>query len=222
MTERGRVPADSVRLVADGYDRIARRYLSWSATAPVRLRYLGRLLDLLMDGSDVLELGCGAGEPVTRRLAERHRVVAVDISATQLALAAGNAPTATLLLADMTEVSFKPRTFDAVVAFYALTHVPRARHADLLASIAAWLRPGGLALLTMGAADLPGVVEDDWLGAPMFFSHFDAATNRALAQRAGLALMSAEVVEEDERDAGARFLWILARAAGAGGPPSNR
>jgi cyclopropane fatty-acyl-phospholipid synthase-like methyltransferase len=203
--------SDVSRVVADGYDAIAARYLAWSSNAPVRLRYLDLLLELLPESADVLELGCGAGEPVTRRLAERHRVMAVDVSAAQLELAAQNAPGAQLILADMAEVSFAPGSFDAVASFYALTHVPRERHADLIARIVSWLRPRGLVLLTMGSSDNPGAIDPDWLGRPMYFSHFDAPTNRALVQRSGVRLISAEVVDEAERDPGARFLWVLGR-----------
>ena len=211
MPDRARMVLEPIRIVAEGYDAVADRYLAWSSTAPVRLRYLERLLDLLPAASDVLELGCGAGEPVTRRLAERHRLVAVDISARQLELAAHSAPQAHLLLADMLDLAFAPDSFDAVVAFYSLTHVPRAHHADLLARIVAWVRPGGVVLMTMGAADNPGSVDDDWLGAPMYFSHFDSATNRALVQRSGIRILSADLVDEDARDAGARFLWVIGR-----------
>jgi hypothetical protein len=49
-----------------------------------------------------------------------------------------------------------------------------------------WLRPGGLLMATMGASDSPDIVEPDWLGVPMFFSHFDADTNREMVRRAGL------------------------------------
>jgi SAM-dependent methyltransferase len=211
MPERTLRVMEPIRIVADGYDAIADRYLEWISTAPVRLRYLERLLDLLPAASDVLELGCGAGEPLTRRLAERHRLVAVDVSGRQLEIAARSAPQARLLLADMLDLAFPADSFDAVVAFYSLTHVPRTHHADLLGRIVGWLRPGGLVLLTMGAADNPGSVDDDWLGAPMYFSHFDSATNRALVQRAGIRILSAELVEEDARDAGARFLWVIGR-----------
>jgi cyclopropane fatty-acyl-phospholipid synthase-like methyltransferase len=203
--------SDASRVVADGYDAIAARYLAWSSNAPVRLRYLELLLELLPQSADVLELGCGAGEPVTRRLAERHRVMAVDVSAAQLELAAQNAPGAQLILADMADVSFAPGSFDAVASFYALTHVPRERHADLIARIVSWLRPRGLVVLTMGSSDNPGAIDPDWLGTPMYFSHFDAPTNRALVQRSGVRLISAEVVDEAERDPGARFLWVVGR-----------
>ena len=70
---------DPKRVVADGYDAIAETYRDWAeAVAWPRLDWLALLEARLADGSDVLELGCGAGVPVTERLAERHRVTAVD------------------------------------------------------------------------------------------------------------------------------------------------
>jgi cyclopropane fatty-acyl-phospholipid synthase-like methyltransferase len=202
----------AVEIVGSGYDRMAARYLAASRPGGARDRYLERLLALLIDPSDVLELGCGAGEPVTRRLTERHRVTAVDISAEQLRLAVEHAPTARFLQASMLDVDFAADSFDAVVAFYAVTHVPRQRHADLLGRIAGWLRPRGVLLLSMGAADNPGEVEADWLGVPMYFSHFDAATNQALVQRAGFELVEADIVEESGPDGLAeRFVWITGR-----------
>jgi SAM-dependent methyltransferase len=202
----------AVEIVGAGYDRMAARYAASLRPGGARERYLDRLLSLLSDASEVLELGCGAGEPVTRRLAERHRVTAVDISTEQLRLAAESAPGARFLQASMLDVAFESSTFDAVAAFYAITHVPRQHHADLLGRIAGWLRPGGVLLISMGASDDPGTVEEDWLGVPMYFSHFDAVTNQGLVQRAGFELVEAEVVEEiwpDETTE--RFLWVIGK-----------
>ncbi|PZR62259.1 MAG: class I SAM-dependent methyltransferase [Chloroflexi bacterium] len=205
-------PPDPSDIVGAGYDRIAGRYLEWSRGSELRVRQLERLLALLPARASVLELGCGAGEPVTRRLSEAHDVTAIDVSAAQLRLAARNAPRARLVQADVLDLDFPRASFEAVVSFYALTHVPRARHAQLLAGIARWLRPGGILFGTLGASDAPGAVDEDWLGVPMYFSHFDAATNRALVEESGLELVEAEVIEEGESDPGAAFLWVLARA----------
>jgi len=204
---------DPKRIVAEGYDEIAQRYLAWSALAPSpeRMQHLARLRDLLPSEAEVLELGCGAGVPITQALAERWRVTGVDISREQIALAERYAPDATLICADMAALDFAPGSFDAVVAFYALTHVPREEHAGLLHKIAGWLRPGGLLFATMGAGDSPDGVEPDWLGAPMFFSHFDADTNRRMVRRAGLDLIDAEIVAEDEDGKMVEFLWVVAR-----------
>jgi SAM-dependent methyltransferase len=207
---------DPKRIVADGYNTMAGRYLAWSDLRPsaTRLRYLALATELIPPGSDVLELGCGAGIPMTAALADGRAVTGVDISATQLEMARHNVPSATFIEADMTSLGCEPSSFDAVVAFYSLTHVPRDEHLPLIERIRTWLRPGGLFLASMGADDEPGDVEADWLGVNMYFSHFGAKANRRLVERAGLVIEGSELAIEPEDRHDARFLWVVARAPG--------
>jgi SAM-dependent methyltransferase len=205
---------DPKRIVADGYDRMAERYLVWSDLRPsaTRLRYLDTANELIPVGSDVLELGCGAGIPMTAALAKGRTITGIDISATQLEMARRNVPSATFLQADMTTLAFEPASFDAVVAFYSLTHVPRDEIAELLGRIRSWLRPGGVFIASLGADDDPGTVEQDWLGVDMYFSQFGPKANRRLVEAAGLVIERAEVAVEPEDRHDARFLWVIARA----------
>jgi SAM-dependent methyltransferase len=206
--------ADAKALVARGYDQIALRYAAWRVEGNPALRLARDLDGRLPDGADVLELGCGRGVPIARELAKRHRVTGVDISAAQVELARHHVPEASFVHADYTELDIAAGSFDAVVAILTLTHVPREEHADLFARIAGWLRDGGLFLCSLGAGDAAGSVDDDWLGAPMFFSHYDADTNRRLLGDAGFELLIDEVVPMVEEGHGeARFLWVLARRA---------
>ena len=92
----------------------------------------------------MVELDCGAGEPATRLLSQRRRVLGVDASQVQPRLARTSAPTALLVQADFTRLALRPGSVDAVASFYALGHVPATDHHQLFQRIAAWLRPGGL------------------------------------------------------------------------------
>lgn len=202
---------DPKALVARGYDQMALRYASWKVEGNPAMRFVRELDSRLRAGSDVVELGCGRGVPVARELAKRHRVTGVDISAAQVELARHHVPEASFIHADYTELDVAPRSADAVVAILTLNHVPRDEHAELLARVAAWLREGGFLLCSFGVDDGPDSIEDDWLGVPMFFSHFDAATNRRLVTDAGLELVLDEIVAMDEEGHGeTRFLWVLA------------
>ena len=205
---------DPKRLVAAGYDAMAERYLAWSDLRPseARRRYLALADELIPAGADVLDLGCGAGIPMTATLAVGRSVTGVDISSAQIALARANVPSAWFIQADLTTLAFPSRSFDAVVAFYSLTHVPRVEHAALFGRIRSWLRPGGLFLGSLGVEDSPDEIEADWLGVDMFFSHFSARVNRRLVTEAGLLLERADVVSEPEDRHDARFLWVVARA----------
>jgi SAM-dependent methyltransferase len=204
---------DRKRIVEQGYDQIAERYVAVAARerSDERARYTDLILQSLPDGADVLELGCGAGGPTTQALSARLTLTGVDLSAHSIELARARVPNATFLHVDMTALEFEPERFDAVVAFFSIIHVPRAEQTALLAQIARWLRPGGLFVATLGARATEDGYEEDWLGAPMYWSHFDAETNQRLVEEAGLVIESATLETADEDGAPVTFLWIVAR-----------
>jgi len=199
---------DLKRLVANSYDRIADSYFEQFARSSVRAAKLAELVAQLSAGARVLDLGCGAGVPVARDcVAQGFRVTGVDASPGQIARARRNVPDAEFIHADMTSVRFAAETFDAVAAFYAITHVPRHEHAALIRRIASWLRPGGVLVASFGASE--GEWLGNWLGAPMFFSHHAPEDAKRLIRDAGLCLEQAELVEQDNEPA--TFLWMTAR-----------
>jgi cyclopropane fatty-acyl-phospholipid synthase-like methyltransferase len=197
------------KIVEAGYDTIAEHYLAWSARIgdDPRAHYLDELGRRLDDNAKILELGCGAGVPSTRELAERHDVLGVDLSQRQLDLARVNVPRARFEKADMTALDFPDAEFDAIVAFYSILHVPRAEQPALIAKIARWLKPGGLFLASLGVGT-PDVTES-WLGVEMFFGSNTPARNRELLAQ-HLEIVVDDLVTMHEPDP-ATFHWVLAR-----------
>src|SRR5258708_6400341 len=170
-------------LVRRGYDTISLAYRGddgQAADSPAEdlSRYSGsvaELAGLLRPRARVVDLGCGAGIPATRELAEHGlRVVGVDFSAVQLRRAQRLVPAARLIQADMTALALRPASADAVVSFYALIHVPLADQRALFPRIRDWLRPGGYFLAIVGAGRWTGT--QPYLGADMFWDHADAGT----------------------------------------------
>lgn len=201
-----------IEIVAAGYDEIADRFVEWRdrITDDPRRAWANELATRLPAGARVLELGCGAGVPDTKLLAERFRVTGVDVSAEQVRRARINVPGAKFLQADFTALELEPGSFEAVVAFYSFNHVPRDFLASLLTRIRGWLVPGGLLLTALGAHDTP-----DWtgefLGTTMFFSGFEPEVNRRLLAEAGLRVILDEVATICEPEGPAEFHWVLAR-----------
>lgn len=181
-------------LVRRGYDVISRAYRdddgrAKSGTDEGTEHYGGwvdELAKLLGPRARVLDLGCGAGIPATRLLAERNfDVLGVDISAVQIERARTLVPGANFERADMATWEHDPGSFDAVVSFYALIHVPIQDQRNLLPKIRHWLRPGGYLLAIVGFKRWTGI--EDYLGAPMFWDHADRETYLAWLTEAALA-----------------------------------
>jgi SAM-dependent methyltransferase len=121
----------------------------------------------------------------------------VDLSPVQIERARRLVPEASFLQADMNGVRFPAGSFDAVVALYSLIHVPVAEQPGLFASMHTWLRPGGRLLAIVGVESWTGA-EDDWLGAgaPMWWSHEDAATYLRWLDGAGFRVRWSRFVPE--------------------------
>lgn len=197
--------------VERGYDAIAERYdlvVRANRGPETYFRsFLDGILGRIPPNGRVLDLGCGAGS-ITYELVRRARAVGLDRSATQLALARDAAPHALFVRADMADVAFARASFDVVVAFWTLIHVRRDRHREVLSNVHDWLRPNGLFAATLGTTDSPEDVDEDFFGSPMYWSHFDAETNRRLLQDVGFEIEQAdELVDEGET-----HLWVIARA----------
>jgi ubiquinone/menaquinone biosynthesis C-methylase UbiE len=206
------------RTVEEGYDRMAESYLATkNADDPTTLAALEELTRDLPPGAAVLDLGCGAGVPVTRWLADRRfAVTGVDFSARQLELARRLVPAADFIRADLTALNLPPGSFDAVVAFYSIIHVPRTEHPGLLKDIHRWLKPGGAFLAAWALGAWEGE-ESDWegWGAAMRWSHYDGETNLKMLREAGFEITSAEArTGKGTGDDEEAWLWVLARKGG--------
>lgn len=194
--------------VKEGYNKAARNYNSNFRNQFDNSRQLHWLAERLPEGSTILDLGCGAGEPVDSYLVSHSlRVIGVDISEAQIELAKQHVPDATYIVQDMSQL--KPAQFqvDAVVSFYAIFHTARERHLQLLQVMRSFLNVGGLLLVTMGAKDWEGS-ENNFCGAEMYWSHYGSEDNIELVKQAGFLIIKSEI----DSTAGEEHLVVFAKA----------
>lgn len=201
---------DFKETVRAGYNKIAQRYLQERTRDSEDILLLEELLTRLPAGARVLDAGCGAGIPVTRRLSQRFYVTGVDISETQIELASANVPNAEFLCQDMTELNFMSETFDAICSYYAIIHVPREEHRSIFENFYRMLKPGGYTLLCLGAEDLVDDIDEDFFGTAMYWSHFDTDTYLKMLREAGFNILWSKKVKDGTCE-GAGHLFVLAQ-----------
>lgn len=201
-----------------GYDQNAEQYLEWVKEAPLRrMKYIDDLLSRLPSpaSSKILELGCGAGVPVTQKLVgEVGNVIGNDISEKQTEFARKLCPGATFILGDMTQLQFDRGSFDAAVAFFTLFHLPIGEQQPMLERIFSWLKPGGWLACNFGA-DADGGHVAPFFGAPMFWVNVGTEGSLNMVQGAGFKVVVSEVLTESldpkDPDFEIKFLWVLAQ-----------
>lgn len=158
-------------------------------------QWLDELIPLLSSGDSVLDLGCGCGVPVAKRLAERFAVTGIDISPVQIERAMRLVPAARFICQDIGAVSFEPSSFGAIVSFFALIHVPVEEQPEIIRRLGQWLRPGGYLMATVGARAWTGI-EEGWHGAPMYWSHADRETYIRWLEASGFRIVSDRFIPE--------------------------
>jgi cyclopropane fatty-acyl-phospholipid synthase-like methyltransferase len=178
--------------VRQGYNKIAENYLAGRDHFK-NDKYLDRLNTLLAPKSTILDLGCGSGIPIDSDLTGKgHKIIGTDISERQIELARENVPDGDFRIEDMSELRAGAYRVDAVVSFYAIFHTAREKHQDILNKINSFLKKDGFILITMGSSDWEGI-ENDFFGGEMYWSHFDAKTNRQLVENAGFKVLLDEI-----------------------------
>jgi SAM-dependent methyltransferase len=209
---------DDVRatLVRGGYDSIAEDYLRLAGGVPDSHPRRARMAALLADlhpGGSVLEVGCGAGVPVAAEILRNgHPYVGIDVSPRQVGLARKHVPQADVRVGDVLDQTFDPQTFDAVVALYVITHVPRERWASLFHKIHEWLKVGGVLLVNVPDGDSPGWVEEDFLGlgGTNWTNAYGVERTVRMLEAKGFTVVEAVPLADDDTSPNG-WVWITAR-----------
>lgn len=139
-------PAD----VRGVYDRQAAAYDRARGRSLFEARWLARFAACLPTGGRVLDLGCGAGEPIARWfMAEGFAVTGVDFSDPMLEIARDRWPDGDWRQADMRTLALG-ETFDGIIGWGSLFHLTEAEQRACIPRLADHLTPGGTLLLTVG------------------------------------------------------------------------
>ena len=192
-------------IVRRGYDKIAKEYQA-SRHIFKNIEELEEFASHMSKSAKILDVGCGAGVPVTKFLIEAgFDVMGVDFSESMLKLARRNVPEARFIKKDMTKLDFKDNSFDGLTAFYSIIHVPREKHSSLFQSFHRILKPNGVMLVSVGSGEWEGT--DEYCGAEMFWSHYSPEKSLELMKDAGFQIISGKHLVRG----GEKHYWILAR-----------
>ncbi|PKY05005.1 S-adenosyl-L-methionine-dependent methyltransferase [Aspergillus campestris IBT 28561] len=140
------------------YDSIVDSYDSGFAHNPGLLRLIEKINSRLPTSANILDIGCGTGNPVSSTLASSgHKVVGVDFSPEMVTMSQKNVPKGKFLVADMRHYEH-PTTArpDAIFNVFASFRLRREETESLVNKWAGWLNPNGLlCIATMAADDCP-------------------------------------------------------------------
>jgi SAM-dependent methyltransferase len=165
--------------------------------------WLDRFSALIPTGGAVLDIGCGAGEPIARHFSEQgYAVTGVDSSPAMIALFQARLPGQQVFLSDMRTLSLD-RLFHGILAWDSFFHLRPQDQRRMFPIFRAHAAPRAALMFTSGPAygEAIGRLE----GEPLYHASLDPAEYRALLDAAGFDVVA--TVAEDQTCCG-RTVWL--------------
>lgn len=182
------------------YDQIAEWYTS-TRSPTVGVPDLAAFVRALPPRARVLDLGCGDGVPISRFLVqEGFDVTALDSSAEMVRRFRANLPGVPVRCERAEDARFAAGSFEAVVAWGALFHLPEAGQGLVIQKVSGWLAPAGRFLFTSG--DVEGTREGVMGGVAFRYVSLGRRGYRTLLARSGMRLV------EDHTDAAGNHTYV--------------
>lgn len=200
--------ADEAERIVELYERKAHAWVAdrTRSHALMEQGWLERFLALMPAGGTVLDIGCGAGEPIAAYLIGRGcDVTGIDSSPTMIALARGNFPDRDWLVADMRTLSLG-RRFQGLIAwdsFFHLTYDDQRRMFPIFAAHAAPEAP-----LWFSSGPRHGEAIGTLHGEPLYHASLAPDEYRSLLAANGFSVI--DHVAEDP-SCGAHTVWLARR-----------
>ncbi|MBS0242698.1 MAG: class I SAM-dependent methyltransferase [Proteobacteria bacterium] len=172
--------------------------------------WLGRFVSLVPPGGNVLDIGCGMGEPIARQLIERgFQVTGIDSAPSLIELCRRRFPNAEWNVADMRQLALG-RRFDGVLAWNSFFHLTRDDQRKMFPIFAAHAMPGAALMFTSGPAD--GEAIGEFEGEPLYHASLAPEEYRRLLAENGFEVVAH--VAEDE-SCGRHTVWLARSGSNA-------
>lgn len=170
--------------------------------------WLDRFTALVAPRGDILDLGCGAGEPIAASLIRGgFRVTGVDASETLIGLCRQRFPDRSWFVADMRQFSL-PARYDGILAWHSFFHLNQNDQRAMFPRFAALAASGAALMFTAGHFD--GVAMGEFAGEPLYHASLSSDEYTALLAENGFAVVAQ--VSQDPQCGGAT-VWLAKRVS---------
>lgn len=153
---------DSVR---NDYDTIADEYALEFGQLYEDPEVVDEFLNKLKPNSKILDLGGGTGKLTDLFIQKGHQAICYDFSKEMMRKAKEYYPNIPYILDDMLnmEIHFEKNTFDGIIAFYSLFHIPKEDLNNVFTSINNLLKEDGVFCFVVQLGDGEQFIDEPYL-----------------------------------------------------------
>jgi SAM-dependent methyltransferase len=194
--------------IAQLYQRHAQAFDSARRRAFPERGWLERFIRTIPRGGEILDLGCGGGEPIDRYLCDRgYHITGIDIAPAMVQLARTRFFRHRWIEADMRNFAAEPGAYDGIIAWSSLFHLDPEAQQSVIQRMAVWLKRGGVALFNSGPDR--GVSIGQFEGEELYHASLSPGEYRAIFARNSLAELAHKA---EDPDCGGMTVWLVGKA----------
>jgi hypothetical protein len=196
------------------YERHARDFdRDRSRSLPERA-WLDRFLAHVPAGGVVLDMGCGAAEPIARYIIEAgFLVVGIDSSPTMIDMCRERFPTAEWQVEDMRHLELG-RRFNGLLAWDSFFHLPKTDQREMFTRFAAHALPAAPLLFTSGRSS--GEAIGSYRGEPLYHASLAPSEYRRLLAFNGFSVRAHRA---EDPECGDHTVWLATQGTSLAGRP---
>lgn len=136
--------------ITKSYDNIAEWFDAHRDKSLIEKRYLDFVLSTIPKSSNILDLGCGTGEPIAKYFIEQGcKVTGVDVSHKMIRLCQSRFPAMHWIVSDMENLKLTEK-FDCIVAWHSFFHLEMDSQRKIFPLFQSHLKQNGLLVFTSG------------------------------------------------------------------------
>jgi SAM-dependent methyltransferase len=197
------MPPDASYAIVGLYDRNADEWDRRRGKTMFEAAWLDRFLGLVPPGADILDIGCGSGEPIARYLAGKgFRVTGIDSSPKLIALCRERMPGQEWHVADMRRLALA-RRFDGLLAWDSFFHLTAEQQRAMFPIFRAHAAEGAALMFTSGPAH--GEAIGSFAGEPLYHASLAPEEYRALLAQHGFDVVDHRA---EDPDCGGHTVWL--------------
>jgi len=194
------VNAEQSSSYRDAYDAVANEYVRRIADElahkPLDRQLLDRFATDIREKGVACDMGCGPGH-VARYLHDRGvQICGIDLSPSMIEQARRLCPDIEFHTGDMIALDVQDETWNGIVAFYSLIHIPRDQMLVALGELHRALRKGGQLLVAFHIGD-ETIHLDEWWGHQVCLDFFFFRSDEMADFLRAAGFLIEDIIERD-------------------------
>jgi SAM-dependent methyltransferase len=198
--------------LAELYARHAERFDRSRTRSLTERPYLEKATALAPPPAQVLDVGCGSGEPLARYFVENgYRVTGIDVVSEMLEMCRARFPDTTWRQIDMRRLDI-PERFEIVIARDSFFHLKPDDQRRMFATFRNHTAPGGVLVFTSGLTE-GEAIGGDLFGDALYHASLDTREYARLLDRHGYDVVLHRI---QDPDCGGHTIWLARRRCADG------